>query len=226
MKEICTIKSSPHGLTLVLDEEVDFKTLILEVCTKFAESKDFFGKTNLILKVEGRNLSGDEMAGLIEAIEINSLIHVVLIEEDNKLKDARMVKMTDRFYFDQFYENAKISPGSVNKDETARSDGSILILGDVKKGGTVEAKGNIIVCGEIKGSAHAGVPHEEKAYVVANSFDTTSISIACLSVEIFSAKRNFFRRPSPAQPAVVVLWEGALLKESLSGGVIKKLLER
>ena len=224
MIDACTIKSNPHGLTLVLDPNAEFETLIREVCGKFAESKNFFGKADLILQVEGRDLTGQELAVLIEAIELNSLIHIILIEENDQLKDARMVDMADRFYFDEFYQNAKIVPGSVKKDETLSSDGSILILGDIKRGGRVEAKGNIIVTGEIQGSAYAGGENEKRAYIVANAFNSNDISIAGHGGEIAGAKKSFFRRPSPAEPMVVVLWEGVLLKESLSAGVIKRLV--
>ncbi|MBR1629940.1 MAG: hypothetical protein IJ679_11865 [Lachnospiraceae bacterium] len=224
MIDACTIKSNPHGLTLVLDKEADFETLIREVCGKFAEAKNFFGKVDLILRTEGRDLTGQELSVLVEAIELNSLIHIILIEENDRLKDARMIDMIDRFYFDEFYQNAKIVPGSIKKDEIVTSDGSVLILGDIKRGGTVKVKGNIIVSGEIRGGAHAGCEGEKKAYIVANTFDSNDISIASHSGEITSAKRSFFRRPSPTEPMVVVLWEGTLLKESLSAGVVKKLV--
>ncbi|MBQ9631453.1 MAG: hypothetical protein IJV04_00845 [Lachnospiraceae bacterium] len=224
MIDACTIKSNPHGLTLVLDKDADFETLIREVCGKFAESKNFFGKADLILHVEGRELTGQELSVLVEAIELNSLIHIILIEENDQLKDTRMVEMADRFYFDEFYQNAKIVTGSVKKDEALSSDGSILILGNIQKGGLVEARGNIIVCGEIRGGAHAGASGEKKAYIVANEFDSTDISIAGNTGEILTAKKSFFRKPSAFEPAVVVLWQGTLLKESLSAGVIKRLV--
>ena len=225
MIDACTIKSNPHGLTLILDKEPDFETLIREVCGKFAESKHFFGKMDLILRVEGRELTGQELTVLVEAIELNSMIHIILIDEQDELKDARMAQRKDRFYFDEFYQNAKIIPGTVKKDEEVTSEGSILILGGVKRGGTVSAEGNVIVVGEVRGSVHAGCKGETKAYIVANAFDTPDIQIAGKGGEVSAGKKKLFGRKDPAEPYAVVLWEGTLLKEPLSGGIVKQLVK-
>ncbi len=226
MKELCTIKSSPHGLTLVLDKEADFKTLIIEVCRKFADARDFFGETNLVLRVEGRELSGEELLVLVEAIEMNSMIHILLIEENDELKDVKMARKKEKFYFDRFYQNACIHPESVKKDDSLSTENSILILGDIQKGGSVRARGNIIVCGEIRGSASAGCEGENSAYIAAVSFDSSEISIAGHSGEMLKPKKSFFSPKKQEEPSVVALWEGTLLKEPLSGGIIKKLLTK
>ena len=227
MIDACTIKSNAHGLTLILDREISFETLIREVCGKFAEAKHFFGKTDLILRVEGREMTGQELSVLVEAIELNSLIHIILIDEKDELKDVRMLEKKDRFYFDEFYQNAKIIAGTVKKDETVESDGSILILGDVKKGGSVAAKGNIIIFGEVRGSVHAGCEGEKAAYIVANAFDSTDIQIAGQGsgIAVTGGKRGFFSRKSPVEPHAVVLWDGVLLQEPLSNGIVKQLVK-
>ncbi len=225
MIDACTIKSNANGLTLILDDQIDFETLIREVCAKFAHSKNFFGKMDLILRVEGRTLTGQEMTVLIEAIELNSLIHIILVDERNELKDARMVEKMDRFYFDEIYQNAKIITGSVKKNDEVFSDGSVLILGDIKKGGQVAAKGNIIVTGEILGTVHAGCEGEKTSYIVANDIHSDNVSIADMHGEIFGHKRSFFRRRSPVEPLAVVIWEGILMTEPLEKGVLKQLIQ-
>ncbi len=224
MIDACTIKSNANGLTLILDPKVDFETLIREICAKFAEAKHFFGETDLILRVEGRQMTGKEISVIVEAIELNSLVHILLIDEKDELKDVRMAERKDRFYFEMFYQNAKIIPGTVRKDETVESDGSILILGDVKRGGSVSARGNIVVVGEVKGSVHAGCEGEKKSYIVANEFDSKDITIAGQGGEVVSKKRGLFGGKSPAEPYAVVLFEGALLKEPLSNGIIKQVV--
>ena len=225
MIDACTIKSNANGLTLILDDQIDFETLIREVCAKFANSKNFFGKMDLILRVEGRDLTGQEITVLIEAIELNSLIHIILVDECNELKDARMADRVDRFYFDEFYQNAKIITGSVKKNDEVYSDGSVLILGDIKKGGKVRAKGNIIVTGEILGEANAGCEGEKASYIVANDIHSDAISIADLKGDISSNRMGLFRRRKPAEPVAVVIWEGVLIKEPLEKGVLKQLVK-
>ncbi len=226
MIDACTIKSNSYGLTLVLSQEADFETMIREVCAKFAEAKHFFGKTDLILRVEGRELTGQQMAVLAEAIELNSMIHIILIDEKDELKDVRMAERKDRFYFEEYYKNAKIIPSTVKKDETVESDGSILILGDVKKNSTVTARGNVVVCGEVCGNVHAGCEGEKGCFVVANSFKSAKVQIADISGDFTSGKRKLFSRSSQFEPYAVVLWEGVLLHEPLSNGIVKQVVNR
>lgn len=224
MAEPCIIKSTKHGLGLILDNQIGFEDLVLAICHKFAASRDFFGDTNLYLTVEGRDLTGEELGVIVEAIQLNSGITINLIEQHNELFDARMAGKIDRFYFDEFYQNAKIITGSVARDEEVLSEGSILILGDVKKGGLVRAHGNVIVMGVVKGEVFAGINGEKSAYIVANAFESEYISIAGISEEVVTVESSFFKR-NTKDPHAVVLWEGELVVEPLSKGIVKQLVK-
>ena len=149
----------------------------------------------------------------------------MLVDERNELKDARMVEKMDRFYFDEFYQNAKIITGSVQKKDEVYSDGSVLILGDIKKGGKVMAKGNIIVTGEILGEAHAGCEGEKKSYIVANDIHSDTIAIADMHSEITSERKGLFHRRRPVEPIAVVIWEDIMMTEPLKKGVVKQLVK-
>lgn len=224
MAEACIIKSTKHGLSLVLDRNISFEDLVLAVCHKFADSKDFFGDAKLFLTVEGRDLTGEQLAVIVEAIELNSNITINLIEQHDELYDARMAGRIDRFYFDEFYQNAKIITGSIGRDEEVISEGSILILGDVKKGGLVRACGNVIVMGAVKGEVYAGIKGERAAYIVANSFESDYISIADISEEVITVEGGLFRR-NTKDPYAVVLWEGELVVEPLTKGIVKQMVK-
>jgi septum site-determining protein MinC len=126
------LKSNKYGLTLQLDGTIPFEELVRKVCEKFAASADFFGETSMILETIGRELSNEEGMVLIQAIELNSKIKVILLNENNELKDTRMMGQIDRFYKDDIFENAKIIRGSVIKEEIVESDSSLVILGDVQ----------------------------------------------------------------------------------------------
>ncbi|MBQ7678120.1 MAG: hypothetical protein IJT32_07785 [Lachnospiraceae bacterium] len=225
-KSTVVIKSNANGLTLVLDPSVDFKTLIEDICGKFAESRDFFKNAELILALEGRNLSAQEAAVVIEAIELNSDIRVKLVISGDELKDARMIEMTDRFYFEDFFTNAKIIPGSVRQKSVVTSDSSIVILGDVNRGGQVEAAGNVLVMGEALGSITAGKNGDKRCYVAANFFDTEEITIAGISGPM-KRKKGLFGGIGrvTTEPQAVFVWDDTLLMEPLSKGVVKQLLD-
>ena len=111
------LKSNKYGLTLQLDGTIPFEELVRKVCEKFAASSDFFGETSMILETIGREISAEEGLVLIQAIELNSKIKVILLNENNELKDTRMLGQIDRFYKDDIFENAKIIRGSVIKED-------------------------------------------------------------------------------------------------------------
>ena len=152
------LKSNKYGLSLQLDATIPFEDLVRAICEKFATSADFFGETSMILETFGREITTEEGLIIIQAIELNSKIKIILLNENNQYKDTRMLGEIDRFYTDEIFENAKIIRGSVTKTDEITSDSSLIILGDVKSKASVRAKGNIIVLGALEGTCHAGYP--------------------------------------------------------------------
>ncbi|MWL55386.1 hypothetical protein, partial [Escherichia coli] len=121
------LKSNKYGLSLQLDATIPFEELVREICKKFAQSADFFGECQMILETMGRELSTEEGLVIIQAIELNSKIKVILLNENNELKDTRMLDQVDRFYTDEIFENAKIIRGSIYKDDIVTSDSSVIV---------------------------------------------------------------------------------------------------
>lgn len=223
-KDSVVIKSSPYGLTLVLDREISFEQLVREICKKFATSRSFFGTATLVLSIEGRPVSAEEAAVIVEAIQLNSDITISLIEEDNELKNIEMKEKIDRFYYENIYENAKIIMGSVTKKDVVTSDGSIVILGDVKSKAIVQAAGNVIVMGSLEGSVYAGYPEDDKCYIAANQINAAHMQIGKVAGDVKVASKWAFRsRKSESEPYAVVVWEQELLAEPLRSGLLKHL---
>ncbi|MBQ1605088.1 MAG: septum site-determining protein MinC, partial [Lachnospiraceae bacterium] len=94
MENSVVIKSNKNGITLVLDPDLDFEQLVRDICAKFANNRRFFGEVEMVLEIEGRDVSGREAAVIAEAIQLNSDITIPLIREKNELKDKRMMEMT------------------------------------------------------------------------------------------------------------------------------------
>ncbi|WP_028243753.1 septum site-determining protein MinC [Pseudobutyrivibrio ruminis] len=218
------LKSNKYGLTLQLDGTIPFEELIRKVCEKFASSADFFGETSMILETIGRDLSNEEGMILIQAIELNSKIKVILLNENNELKDTRMMGQIDRFYKDDIFENAKIIRGSVIKEEIVESDSSLVILGDVKSKASVKAKGNIIVFGSLEGKAHAGYPDNTGCYIVAGDLSSKNLQIGTVTGEIKLQEKWSLRvRKKATEPMGITVWNKELLAEPLSSGLLKRI---
>ena len=218
------LKSNKYGLTLQLDGTIPFEELVRKVCEKFASSADFFGETSMILETIGRDLSNEEGMVLIQAIELNSKIKVILLNENNELKDTRMLGQIDRFYKDDIFENAKIIRGSVIKEEIVESDSSLVILGDVKSKASVKAKGNIIVLGSLEGKAHAGYPDNTGCYIVAGDLSSKNLQIGTVTGEIKLQEKWSLRvRKKATEPMGITVWNKELLAEPLSSGLLKRI---
>lgn len=223
-KDSVVIKSSPYGLTLVLDREISFEQLVRDICKKFATSRSFFGTATLVISIEGRPVSAEEAAVIVEAIQLNSDITISLIEEDNELKNIEMKEKIDRFYYENIYENAKIIMGSVTKKDVVTSDGSIVILGDVKSKASVQAAGNVIIMGSVEGSVYAGYPEDSKCYIAANQINAAHMQIGKIAGDVKVANKWSLRsRKSESEPYAVVVWEQELLAEPLRSGLLKHL---
>lgn len=218
------LKSNKYGLSLQLDGTIPFEELVRAICEKFAQSADFFGECSMILETMGRELTTEEGLVIIQAIELNSKIKVILLNENNELKDTRMLDQIDRFYTDEIFENAKIIRGSIYKDDVVTSDSSVIVLGDVKSKATIQAKGNIIVLGSLLGTAHAGYPDNTGCYIVAGVLDSKNIHIGTVSGEIKLQEKWSLRvRRSHDEPIGISVWNKELLAEPLSSGLLKRI---
>ncbi len=218
------LKSNKYGLSLQLDATIPFEELVREICKKFAQSADFFGECQMILETMGRELSTEEGLVIIQAIELNSKIKVILLNENNELKDTRMLDQVDRFYTDEIFENAKIIRGSIYKVDFVTSDSSVIVLGDVKSKATIQAKGNIIVMGSLLGTAYAGYPDNTGCYIVAGQLNSHNIHIGTVSGEVTVQEKWSLRvHKREEEPVGISVWNRELLAEPLSSGLLKRI---
>ena len=221
-KEPIVLKSNKYGLTLQLDPTIPFEDLVRAICEKFAQSADFFGEASMILETSGRDISAEEGMVIIQAIELNSKIKVILLNENNELKDTQMLGEIDRFYTDEIFENAKIIRGSVMKNDEITSDSSLLILGDVKSKASVKAKGNIIVLGTLSGFAYAGYPNNSGCYIAAGQLESENLQIGDITGQIKIQKKWSLRvHKNENEPMGISVWNKELLAEPLSSGLLK-----
>ena len=57
MKNPVIIKSFPNGLSLYLDEDIEFDSLLNEIALKFKESANFFKDARMGISCEGRRMT-------------------------------------------------------------------------------------------------------------------------------------------------------------------------
>ncbi len=181
MEQAVVIKSNRHGLTVVLDPEMEFETLRHILAEKFAESRNFFKGAEFAIAFEGRTLSQEEQLILIQEMVTNAGIKVPCIVDTDAAKEAIMKQTLEQTKTSQEIMgtgDGKFYKGTLRSGQVLESETSIIILGDVNPGATVVSKGNVIVLGTLKGSIYVGAAGNENTFVAALSMDPMQIRIA------------------------------------------------
>lgn len=223
MKNSCIIKSHPKGICVVMDPEVSFEDLVLDICSAFYEAGEYFGERSMVLSLEGRNLTNEEIKVVIDAVELNSKVKIPYVVENEEAKDVRVLNAMDKYFFERSDDNAKIIRGNVNPGEIVSSDTGLLVIGDVKNGAKIRANGNVVVLGTLSGSVRAGEPDNTNACIVANNLDIKTATIGGISGEInVKIRGGFFTRGNAREPMVIKLLNGYFHTEPLSSGLAKQ----
>ena len=202
MKEPVLLKGNNFGLTIVLDDKIEFEELLAIIARKFVEAAKFFNtKTQVVLKIEGRVLSVEETERVLETITENSSLSIAYVLETKfkQLIEERAIRLKESrsesrlksggVSFGQFYQ------GTLRSGQSLESDASVVVIGDVNPGATVKAKGNIVVLGCVKGYVFAGVDGNDKAFIAALEMKPMQIRIGSYiarSSDQVSAKKRLF----------------------------------
>ncbi|MBQ8823186.1 MAG: septum site-determining protein MinC [Lachnospiraceae bacterium] len=219
MKELLIIKSFPSGVNLILNEEASFEAIVEEVGVKFSASKAFFGKGNMALSYEGKQLSTEEEIALVEKIRESCDVNIMCIvgkDEETGRQFAKAVEgMEEKALIDragQFYK------GSLRNDETIETDGSIVILGDVHPGCSVVSGKSIIIIGGLYGEACAGMNGQEGAYVAALDMNPMKLRIGDFKYKSTGkAKKGIF---SKNLPQIALVKKDKIVLENLTKDIL------
>lgn len=183
MEQPVVIKSNRYGLTVCLEENLEFDVLRKLVADKFSESKKFFKGAELAIAFEGRTLSEEEQIILVQEIMEHGGIKVPCIVDVDAAKEAVMRQAVEHTKAAAAAEtesssDGKFYKGTLRSGQVLESETSIIVLGDVNPGATVVSKGNVIVLGSLKGSIYVGAGGNENTFVAALSMDPMQIRIA------------------------------------------------
>ncbi len=206
MEQNVTIKGVRSGIVLRLNEELSFEELLFQISEKFESASSFFGTSKIVLKIEGRNITGEETEKILDVIKEKTKLRINAvitddkdldtklnegITKDNEISEAEKDKKIDMLMEENAHlkerlasltgidgRNAEIHIGSLRSGMSYEAEQSLIILGDVKNGATVTAGGSIFVIGTLTGIAGAGVYGDSTAFVMALNMDPLQIRIA------------------------------------------------
>ena len=193
MGSYVTIKSSAQAIILKLDTKAPIEDILREICHKFASSRKFFGKASIVLQIDDRNLSDDELVAVIQSVEYNSDLKVSLVRTNSKNKGRKYLEMLTEDKEHYINNNFKIIYGPMIEKDII-SDVSMVVLGDVNENISITSAGNIIVFGDLKGYASAGSPDNNSCYIVANEISAKKLSIGTHECDLPKKKKKLFSK--------------------------------
>ncbi len=205
MKNTVVIKGSKAGMTVILDPEVPFETLLLDIAAKFEESARFWGSVQMTLTLAGRPLTPEQEMEIVGVITGHSQIEILcLVDQDiNRIK--RCEKALNEKLMELSASTGQFYRGSLKQGTHLESETSIVIIGDVEPGARVISKGNVIVLGTLGGVVTAGASGNADAVVVALEMAPIQIKIA----DVVSRFKEKGKRLAKG-PAAVCVEDGAI----------------
>lgn len=179
MKSSVLIKSNKqYGITVILDDQLTFEELVIDVEEKFRDSAKFFEQSKLALSFEGRELSDEEENRLIKAITDNCNLDIVCVIDHNKEREENFRRvLVEKERLEHPGDSGQFYKGTLRSGQVLESETSVVVLGDVNPGAKVIAMGNIVVLGSLKGTACAGIAGNDRAVVVALEMNPVQIRI-------------------------------------------------
>lgn len=211
MKDSVLIKSFPKGIVLQLSSEVDFQDIVSEVAAKFAEARNFFGKSTMALSLEGRNLTQEEENSILAAIKENSDLKICCIvgkEEKTSEFFAKAVEKMEKQI--KAMEDGQIYKCSLKNNEILEVDNSVIIIGDVAEGCAVFSPENIIVLGALQGEAYAGGNGNKDAFVAALEMEPERLKIGDFKYKAIQKKSLWGKKEKEKHPKVAKIIDGKI----------------
>lgn len=214
MKHAVKIKSFQNGLSVFLDEEMDFQELLKETALKFKESKHFFSGAKMALSLEGRKLSEEEENQIVDVILTNSGLDIIcLIGKDDETNQSflKAVQQAEGMQEDnsgQFYR------GTLRNGQLLETEKSIVVIGDVNPGASIISQKDIIILGGLYGEAYAGGNGEEGHFVVALEMSPQKLKIG--DFKYISAEKSKWSIRPKVQPKIAFVKNGRVVAEPLT----------
>ncbi len=223
MKDAVVLKSFPNGITLLINEDVPFDELVEEVRYKFTEARNFFGKSNMALSIEGKKLSDMEELRLLDAIRTSCDVNIICIVEHDEEKDKHFLKALQQVESKlQSGDEGQFYKGTLKNREVLETENSIVILGDVYPGSAVISSRNIIVLGGLYGEAYAGGSGREDAFIVALEMEPERIKIGDFKYKHTDKQSKWGIRPK-IQPKIAFLKNQRIVFEPLTKELLDNL---
>ena len=234
------LKSTKYVLTLVMDPDVPFGTILRDVQEKFMQSARFFKGASMAMAFTGREIGQEEERQILSAIHNSCEINITCIIEENEDRENAQYEAIARALPEPVPEEetaenlldgmdetecADILCGSLKNGQRVYSDKTILLLGDVEPGGEIASKRNVFVAGCAMGTLRAGVGGKEGCFAAALIMKPSTLEVDGRKSVAAIRKRNFDDSYTP-YPQVCTVEDGRMKMDTISGRTWSHIFER
>ncbi len=224
MKNPVIIKSFHNGLSLYLDDSMDFDMLLDEIALKFRESSHFFKDARMGISFEGRKLTEEEERRIVDTITDNSSLHIICIigkDEDTNQNYIRALEQL-AFHQNEVSNSGQFYKGTLKDGQILETENSIIVLGDVYPGACIISKKDIIVLGGLFGQAYAGGNGLDGHFVVALEMSPEKLKIGDFKYKTSEKQSKWSIRPK-VMPKIAYVNDGHVIMEAITKELLNNL---
>lgn len=224
MKNPVIIKSFPNGLSLYLDEEMEFDSLLEEIALKFKESAHFFKDARMGLSFEGRKLTEEEEKKVLDVISDNSSLNIVcIIGKDDETNQDYIRALQQLDFHQREMENAgQFYKGTLKSGQILETDNSIIVLGDVYPGASIISAKDIVILGGLYGQAYAGGNGLDGHFVVALEMSPEKLKIGEFKYKTSEKQSKWSIKPK-IQPKIAYVKDGRVIMDTITKELLNAL---
>ncbi len=223
MSNAVRIKNTSEGMTVYLNQELEFQVLLSEIQKKFGESAKFFGNAKTILSLKGRELSEEEEEKIIQVISASTNLDIVYLLDDTKEEVVTQQEAEEEVPAETpKEERVYFHKKSVSAGEIIKADKDLVILGNVAPGATLISTNSIFVYGGLYGEAYAGVDNGNDFVITALDFSPEKISIGRL--EYTGKKVAKWKLKSHFEPQIAYVRDKKIKTEQITKELLNSLV--
>ena len=224
MKNPVIIKSFPNGLSLYLDEEMAFESLLEEIALKFKESAHFFKDARMGLSFEGRKLNEEEERRILDVISENSSLNIVcIIGKDDETNQDYIRALQQLDFHQQEIENAgQFYKGTLKNGQILETENSIVVLGDVYPGACIISAKDIVILGGLYGQAYAGGNGLDGHFIVALEMSPEKLKIGEFKYKTSEKQSKWSIKPK-IQPKIAYVKDGRVIMDAITKELLSSL---
>lgn len=206
------IRGTSEGITVYLNEQIEFDVVCDELREKFVNANGFFKGASIIINSGQRTVSPNEKMALINLCQEFELAGIEFVS-------APMLS-NQRPQRSPLVNEGKtlIIKKTIRSGQQVSYQGNVVVLGDVNPGAEVVAAGDIVVMGILRGVVHAGSQGDTDAEVYALNLQPTQLRIAhCIarSPDGKQPKKKQKRWVKKIEPEMAKIKDGLIVIEGM-----------